>query len=145
MEEVVVDASVVAKWYLVEPYREEALKLRDDYVSGYVSLVAPALLPFEVLNAIRYSKRKIEERQLVEISLSLLLYGIKLHHPTAEYFEEVARASLRNGITVYDAAYVALAKNKEIVLYTADEKLVEKLNDEYRKYVKHIREYDKGH
>jgi len=52
---VVVDASVVAKWYLEEEYTEKALKLRDMHVNGEIELTAPELLLFEVLNAIRYS------------------------------------------------------------------------------------------
>ena len=53
---VVVDASVVAKWYLEEEYTEKALKLRDMHVNGEIELTAPELLLFEVLNAIRYSR-----------------------------------------------------------------------------------------
>jgi predicted nucleic acid-binding protein len=32
--EIVVDSSVISKWYLMERYSEEALKLRGKYVTG---------------------------------------------------------------------------------------------------------------
>ena len=46
-ETVVVDASVIAKWYLKEEWREEALSLRRDYVEGKISLTAPAVMPLK--------------------------------------------------------------------------------------------------
>ena len=35
-KKIVVDASVVAKWYLIEEYSDNAIKLRNDYVRGLV-------------------------------------------------------------------------------------------------------------
>ncbi len=43
---VIPDASVVAKWYLLEEDREEALKLRDDYLNGLVQISVPSILHF---------------------------------------------------------------------------------------------------
>ena len=43
-KQAVVDASVVAKWYLVEKFSEQALRLRDMHISGEIELVAPELL-----------------------------------------------------------------------------------------------------
>ncbi len=55
--EAVVDASVVVKWFVREEYTGEPLRLRDAYVDGLVDLLAPYLLPMEVLNALKYSGR----------------------------------------------------------------------------------------
>ena len=38
---VVIDASIVVKWFLEEEYSDKALKLRNDYVRGIISLAAP--------------------------------------------------------------------------------------------------------
>ncbi len=54
--EVVVDASVVVKWFVKEEGSEEALRLRDRYVEGEIQIIAPELITFEVLNAL-YFKR----------------------------------------------------------------------------------------
>ncbi len=54
MVDVVVDASVIVKRYLEEEYQREALLIRDRYTEGAIFLHAPALLPYEVLNALRY-------------------------------------------------------------------------------------------
>ncbi|MEM0094052.1 MAG: type II toxin-antitoxin system VapC family toxin [Thermofilum sp.] len=139
--EVVVDASVVAKWFIAEKGREKAVKLRDDYVDGKVRLHAPALMPFEVLNAVRFSRRDVKADVLKAVAESLALYGIQLHQLSGRYAELVVEVALENGITIYDASYVALAKYLGAVLYTADQKLIESLNSEYRVLVKSIGEY----
>lgn len=142
MEVVVVDASILVKWYVVETFREEALDLRESYLKGDIELVSPTIMPFEVLNAVRYAKREIDEEKLKKVSRSLSLYGVQLYQLQGDYIDLVVRTSLHNNITVYDASYVALAQYLETILYTADEKLIEKLSDEYMKYVKHIRGYN---
>ena len=53
--EVVVDASVVVKWFIEEEFSREARLLRDAYADGLVDIVTPSLLPYEVLNALKYS------------------------------------------------------------------------------------------
>jgi len=35
-KKIVVDDSVAAKWYLIEEYSDNAIKLRNDYVRGLV-------------------------------------------------------------------------------------------------------------
>ena len=52
LEKVVLDASIIAKWYLKEKYSEQALKLRDDYISGRITITVPAFLEYEALNAL---------------------------------------------------------------------------------------------
>ncbi|MCP8316550.1 MAG: type II toxin-antitoxin system VapC family toxin [archaeon] len=54
-EIVVVDASVVAKWFVEEEYSINALQLRDDYVNRSIDIAAPELLLFEVINSLRYN------------------------------------------------------------------------------------------
>jgi predicted nucleic acid-binding protein len=43
---VVVDASVIVKWFLEEEFSEEALRLRNDYVRRVISIAVPSLLDF---------------------------------------------------------------------------------------------------
>ena len=139
---VIPDASVVAKWYLVEELREQALQLRNDYIDGKIAVVVPSILFFEVLNAVRFSRRDITEEQLVGIGRSLALYGFEVHDlRDEEYLVEVASISLGRELPVYDSSYVALAKVLGGVMYTADENLLERLDEEERAFCHHIREY----
>ncbi len=52
--EVVVDVSVVIKWFGEEEYSDKAILLRDRYIEGEISIIAPELMLYEVLNALYY-------------------------------------------------------------------------------------------
>ena len=43
-----------------------------------------------------------------------------------KYEEEILETAYKLGITVYDASYIVLAKNKNLILVTEDSKLREK-------------------
>jgi len=76
LKKVVLDASVVAKWYLKEKYSEQALKIRDDYISGRITIAVPSLLDYEVLNALKYSG-VYSEQELKDIARSLNKYSFE--------------------------------------------------------------------
>jgi len=139
--EVVVDASVVVKWFLIEEFREQAIHLRNDYIEGKTELISPAIMPFEVLNAIRYSSKRIKRDQLEGVGKSLLHYGIKLLSINEERLLETTEIAIEEDITIYDAAYVAIAKMMQTNLYTADMQLINKLSDASKSFVKHIGAY----
>ena len=139
--EVVVDASVVVKWFLIEEFREQAIHLRDDYIEGKIELISPTILPFEVLNAIRYSSKGIKKDQLEGVGKSLLHYGIKLLSFNEERLLETTEIAREDDITIYDSAYIALAKMMQTNLYTADMQLINKLSDANKSFVKHIGSY----
>lgn len=138
MSEVVVDTSVVIKWYIPETHHEQARMLRDEYLDGTFDLVAPALMPFEAINALRYSGHYGGVR-LEEASESLLEYGIDLvgfdkTGPVAEVANDL-------DITLYDASYIALAQKLDTKVYTADESLLSDLEGDYSEVAEHIRTY----
>jgi predicted nucleic acid-binding protein len=136
---IVVDASVVAKWYLPERDHESARALRDAYLEGRCRLLAPALLPFEVVNALAFSGH-YDGEGLEEAAETLPEYGIQLVPFGA--IGPVARVARDADVTVYDAAYVALASSRASVVYTADERLIESVGEgEYGDIVRHVRSY----
>ncbi len=117
------DASVVAKWFLEEESSGDARRLRDDYASDAVDLEAPALLPFEVLNAVQYAG-VFTARELRRVAEALDAFAI----PTSPLEGSLAEATLELAsglrLTVYDASYVALAQEVGGILYTADRTLI---------------------
>jgi len=137
MERVVSDASVVVKWFIQEEYSDKALRLRDMHVNGEIYVTAPELLPFEVLNALKYSGLfSLEELKMASISLSS--YGIELHSLKGKLAEKALEIAVERDITVYDAAYIALAQELNTILYTADRRLIRKIGKEYSEIVLHI-------
>ncbi len=138
-ESMVVDASVVVKWYITEKYSEEALRIRDKHVNGEIQLLAPSLLPYEVINALKYSNLYTKD-ELSLATISLLNYGIRLQPVTVGYAEKIVEIAVENNVTIYDASYIALAVIKGTRMITADEKLIEMLEPKIRKSIAHISE-----
>jgi predicted nucleic acid-binding protein len=139
MADVVVDTSTVVKWYIPEQDHERARTLRDDFLDGKHDLYAPALMPFEALNALSYSGHYDGER-LVEAANSLGKYGVELVPFRA--CGPVAEVATAVDVAAYDAAYVALAVDREATAYTADATLLAYLEGtEYEDAVTHIQTY----
>jgi predicted nucleic acid-binding protein len=138
MSEIVVDTSVIVKWYIPEQHHEQARALRDAYLDGKFDLVAPALMPFEAVNALKYSGHYEGER-LEEASKSLPEYGIDL----VPFNKTGPIAEIANNldITIYDAAYIALAQKLDTKAYTADGNLLDDLEGDYSELAEHIRTY----
>ena len=105
----VVDASVVLKWIRDEEGSEEARALSRE------NLVAPPLMCLEVLN-IAARKWQWPEDALFELVRALETSGVLIDEPP---LVGVARWAAQ-GLSAYDAAYVALAEAHECKLVTAD-------------------------
>ena len=138
MQEVVVDASVIVKWFVKEENSDKAIKVRDRYIEGEIRIIAPEILPFEVLNAL-YHKRLFSKDELKEISEALDAFSFDLYSLRGEYTKKAIEVSVDNNITVYDAAYISLAMVKNTIVYTADEQLIKRLKQNYFGYVNDIK------
>lgn len=139
MADVVVDTSTVVKWYIPEEHHERARALRDDFLNGVHDLSAPALMPFEAVNALHYSGHFDGER-LVEAADSLGKYAIEC--VPFRSVGAIAEITTAVDITAYDAAYVALAIEREATAYTADSNLLTDLEGtEYEDTVAHVKTY----
>ena len=139
---IVVDASVVIKWFIPEDYHEEAAKLRNDHLYGHVEVYVPSHALLEVANALRkYVARKILTPDLaLRILRTLLKMDLKyiaIDGPTAL---EALEYALRNHVSVYDAYYIVVAHKLEATMFTADEKLLSALSQR-EPLVKHIKYY----
>jgi predicted nucleic acid-binding protein len=135
MEKVVIDASVLVKWFVQELDSDRALVLRDKHVNGEIELAAPILILYETLNALRYTGL-FSSRQLKEIAVSIQNYGISFFGLEGKTGELTLDAVEENDLTIYDGAYLGLAMNLEAELVTADHKLVARLGKDYAKRVK---------
>ena len=126
----VLDASVVVKWFNKEDYTDIALKLRNEFYEGRHELVVPDLLLLEVANALRYNNEITSDdakgavASLKDMELSIVLPSLELIGMSIE----IAKAK---NITVYDAIYVALAKLLDCKLVTADKELSEKAGKDF--------------
>lgn len=121
MSELVLDASVVLKWFRTEGERHvgQARSLRTAFETGELLVFAPSLLPLELIN-VAGRRWGWEEPALLELAAALGEVGIELREP------ELARVArwTAEGLTAYDAAYVAVAEAEAIRLVTDDERIV---------------------
>ncbi len=138
MEAAVVDASVVAKWFVDEPYSDVSLRLREDHVNLRIRLIVPYIMRYEVLNALKYSGG-FGTQELVRVASSLEDYQFIEVPPDGKYAEETVRIAMDYGLTIYDASYVALGRVRGVTVYTADQRLLEKT--EGMAFATHLREY----
>jgi predicted nucleic acid-binding protein len=120
LSEVVLDASLVLKWFAAEQRGSaEARALRDDYAAGRLFVVAPALLFLELLN-VAGRRWRWNEDSLNELAAALDDLAFDVGEPG---LRSVASWVVR-GLTPYDAAYVALAEERRLSLVTDDERIL---------------------
>lgn len=136
----VIDASIAVKWYVKEESRDLALRLRDDFVSASLDLHAPSLLLYEVGNALRYHPGSTEG-ECADAVTQLLNLGVSIHEPDAPLASKAASLAYKEGITFYDATYLALAQSLGAKLLTADRHLVDKLSQETKASAHSLDEY----
>ncbi|MHB1709725.1 MAG: type II toxin-antitoxin system VapC family toxin [Thermoplasmataceae archaeon] len=137
-ENIVLDASVVVKWFVDEEYTDSSLQLLEDYLNGKVTLYSVQLMPYEVINALRYNSI-IGRSDLVQIGRALARFQIVLYPLLDGLCENAISIAIDSGTTVYDAAYLALAISMKSPLYTSDQKFMDKIGDHYPAY--HISNY----
>lgn len=122
---IVIDASVLLKVYLPD---EEAIasvdNLMRDHQQGRLSLAAPALLRYEVANALRTAayRGRISNQQASD-AFSMLLEAPLMYYDSTQMLKEALQIALELQYPVYDSVYLALAQSLGKWCYTGDWKL----------------------
>ena len=122
-EFVVADASVLLKWYLGdnEPGRIQALLLLDRFRSGKVRILLPEPALYELGNRlIRLPESGLQLfADLVELLTDVVLFEPGDLNLMAQCALRLHRGGLKT-ITMYDCAYIHLARMTGTPLITAD-------------------------
>jgi predicted nucleic acid-binding protein len=114
----VVDASILAAWFLDEESNPRVEAAFDTVAR--VETRAPSLLYYEIRNALLMSERRnrITEAMSAEFLRDLALLPIRLEPPGDE--ASLMALARNRKLTVYDAAYLELAKRQGLALATVD-------------------------
>ena len=138
----VVDASVALKFQF---HDEEAVGpaslLLAHYVEGKIDLVAPTLLPYEIVSAVHVAinRKRIEETVGYRAVNYLVSLGINLHG-FDELIETTFNLARRHGLSPYDCCYLALAERLKCDFITGDRRLYNSCQTKIRR-IKWIGDY----
>ena len=117
---VVVDSSVAYKWFDAggEHNVVRARELLHAHSTGELVLVAPAHMPAEVMNGLRYAG--LDEATLILAAEGLSEAEIVVVPLDEELMKAAAGLALTYDLTINDALFAALAVQLECELVTAD-------------------------
>lgn len=115
------------KWFVNEKGSDAARRIKDSYVSGKIEIIAPNLIYYEVLNALRFHPvARFTPKELSSILTSLKNLQFTID-PTDDMWFKSFNLSLQEGISIYDSVYAGLASNQDAFV-TADDRLVDLLS-----------------
>jgi len=122
---VVLDASAIAKWFLIEKETDYMKRIRNEIASKKLEAHVPDLIFIELANVLRYSNLSEND---VELGIKAAMQiGLVLHR-FEELIYDAIKIAFENDITIYDALYVSLSKSLEAPLITYDEMLLKKVD-----------------
>lgn len=132
---VVVDASVVYKWFASEEQcHAQALELLKSHLDKENRLVVPDLILSELAN-VWSIKTNLSLRKIYSNLRDLKNINLQVEIVTIELAKKAIAFARKYRISAYDAIYAVLAKEKKCELITADSKFVDKVK---LKFVKQL-------
>jgi len=118
----IVDANVILRAFFPDEAQEQAQALVGEHIAGRIKLLAPALLPYELSNAVWQAERRgrISRTQADEVLQAMAGLEIEIIAQTWGVMLPLARQFDRSA---YDAAYLVLAQETGQPLLTGDLRL----------------------
>jgi predicted nucleic acid-binding protein len=128
----VLDSSVAVKWVVREVDSDKADLLRADAQNGIHELLSPDVFPVEVAHALTRAERqaRIPVGQARNLLADVLTTALRFfpYRPLLARAIDISSA-VRMG--VYDCLYIALAEVEVCAFVTADDKLVQNLQNSF--------------
>lgn len=132
---VVVDASVAHKWLdAQENYVDKALQILEAHLRKQNLIIVPDIILYEVAN-IWSNRTSLTVKEAIDNLKQFKKYSLKIIPIDFILLRKVVDFSKKYKVTVYDASYAVLAKEKKCHLITADQKFVKIVSLPYVKYL----------
>jgi predicted nucleic acid-binding protein len=122
---VILDSSVIAKWFFPESNSKKALEIKDKFTDNTISIVIPLLLYYEVNNLLKTAVKRfrIDEDDAIKVYHAFLQLNF-ISYSTELLLKKTLEIAIKYNISSYDASYIALAEYLQFQFVTADKKLV---------------------
>lgn len=117
----VVDASVVAAWFLPDEVSDIAERALETLETE--DAMAPDLLSHELRNILLSAERRKRIDQDAVFSILLRFTSLPLRLASGSDHVSIIRLAQKHALSAYDAAYLSLAVSRNIPLATNDRKL----------------------
>lgn len=130
MRATVLDTSVIIKWFhrSGEEDADAAMVLRDAYLDGDIKVIVPDLLIYEFANALKF-KTKLKPADTAKMIKNLWALGLSIQPVEQSLADAMIDLAYRYKLTIYDAAFVSLARQAKAYFITADRKLYESIRE----------------
>jgi predicted nucleic acid-binding protein len=138
----VVDASIVVKWVLSgEPYEENSVRLKQDFLAGTINLNAPSIAVQEIANSLWKARTqgRILQDDAQEALKTLQGMRIELHEFNWIEISEALNIACKLNLAIYDSTYLLLSEKLKTQLVTADDQLYQKAKEHFK--LLHIKNY----
>lgn len=123
---IVLDSSVVLKWVFdEEDAHERAIKYRRMHISGEEIIIVPFLIFYEIANVLA-AKTKLSNSEAADFFSIFWGFDFEVYNFGLEEFLSGITLAKRYKISLYDAAYIELARRLKCNFVTADRRLYEK-------------------
>jgi predicted nucleic acid-binding protein len=126
----IIHASVVQSAFFPDEAQPQAQVLILEHVAGRLPLKAPALLPYELSNAVWQAERRGRISPLQADQVITAFAGLEIEI-LPQVWGEMFRLARRYNRSAYDAAYLTLAEATGESLITGDERLYNAIRKEF--------------
>ena len=140
MKQIVLDASVVLKWFFEEKDSALADKILLEFKKGNLKVFIPQIFFFEIVNVVK-TKAKSTHNEGLEVTDKLFSLNFSTEKINSPLLSKANYYAHKYNLSIYDASYIALAKIKKVIFLTADVKMVKKTD---LKFVKSLKDFNDG-
>ena len=126
----ILDSSVIAKWFFAKNDSDNALIIKEKFTDKKISLSVPLLLYYEINNLLKTAVKKyrIDEQDAIKVYKAFLQLNF-ISYSSEFLLEKTLEIAIKYDISSYDATYVALSEYLQVQFLTADQKLLEKVQN----------------
>lgn len=123
---VVLDCTVTVSWFMPDESSKFSQKILSDIINRKISMLAPSLWWFEILNVLKNAVRR--KRINVETARKTLFLlksiPMELIDPEKQGQSGILSLTLSENLSAYDATYLHLATSSGADLFTSDSDLL---------------------